>query len=43
MPDTVPQLYDLSADPYELQNVAGQSAYATQRQRLADQLRRLLG
>ena len=37
------ELYDLSADPYELQNVAGQSAYATQRQRLADQLRRLLG
>jgi N-acetylglucosamine-6-sulfatase len=37
------ELYDLNADPYELQNVAGRSAYATQQQRLAEQLRRLLG
>jgi N-acetylglucosamine-6-sulfatase len=37
------ELYDLNADPYELQNVAGRSAYATQQQRLAEQLHRLLG
>jgi arylsulfatase A-like enzyme len=36
------ELYDLNADPYELQNVADRSAYATQQQRLAEQLRRLL-
>jgi N-acetylglucosamine-6-sulfatase len=37
------ELYDLTADPYELQNVAGQPAYAAQQQRLAEQLRQLLG
>ena len=37
------ELYDLNADPYELQNVAGRSAYAAQQQRLAEQLRQLLG
>jgi hypothetical protein len=36
------ELYDLNADPYELQNVAGRPAYATQQQRLAEQLRQLL-
>jgi arylsulfatase A-like enzyme len=37
------ELYDLNADPYELQNVAGRPAYAAQQQRLAEQLRRLVG
>jgi arylsulfatase A-like enzyme len=37
------ELYDLNADPYELQNVAGRSAYATTQARLAEQLHRLLG
>jgi arylsulfatase A-like enzyme len=32
------ELYDLSADPFELQNVAGKAAYATRQQQLAQLL-----
>ncbi len=35
------ELYDLEADPYELVNVAGRAAHATQQQALASLLARL--
>ena len=37
------ELYHLTADPYELQNVAGRSTYATEQARLAEELRQLIG
>ncbi len=37
------ELYDLTADPWEMQNVAGQPAYAARQQELATRLRALLG
>jgi arylsulfatase A-like enzyme len=37
------ELYDLIADPYELQNLAGRPEYAAEQARLAEKLRRLLG
>ena len=35
------ELYDLEADPYELVNVAGRAAHATQQQAMASLLARL--
>ncbi len=32
------ELYDLTTDPYELQNLAGKAAYATRQQQLAQLL-----
>ena len=36
------EMYDLTADPYEMQNVAGQTQYAAQQAQLAQQLHALL-
>jgi hypothetical protein len=36
------ELYDLAVDPYQLENKAGDPAYADRRQRLAERLDELL-
>ena len=37
------EMYDLTADPYEMENIAGRPQYAAQQAQLAQQLQALLG